>query len=155
MPVTFTSGDPLLTQAQVLAFGHNLKARTEVGPLETTLLNQFPAAFATYGKQCRSGRIQTGTFWVWRESQPHLMFMVVRESSVGATRLRFVESALMLLARDYRLHNITSVALMRPCDRKEWPALKPVVDYWLRGSPLPVVVYEEYAPGVRGEEVNL
>jgi len=152
MPVTYTSGDPLLTRAQVLAFGHNRKGSTEVGPLETILLHQYPAAFATYSKQCRSGRIKSGTFWMWRESQPQLAFMAVRESPVGATRLRYVEAAVMLLARDFRLHNITSLALMRPCDREEWPALKPVVDYWLRGSPLPVVVYEEYAAGVRGEE---
>jgi hypothetical protein len=151
MPITYVSGDPLLTRAQVLAFGHNVRARTEVGALETQLLHQYPAAFATYGKQCRSQRVKTGTFWVWRESRPQLAFLVVRESSVGATRVRFVESALMTLARDYRLHNITSLALARIGDREEWPMLKPVVDYWLKGSPLPVMVYEDYQPGVMGE----
>jgi hypothetical protein len=151
MPVTYVSGDPLLTRSHMLAFGHNAKGRSELGILETALLNRYPAAFATYGKNCRSGRIKPGTFWTWRESQPPLMFMVIRETSVGATRLRFVESALMTLARDYRLHNLTSVAIAPLTNKLEWTALKPVVDYWLRASPLPVVIYEEYVPGVKAE----
>jgi hypothetical protein len=152
MPVTYVTGDPLLTGAQALAFGYNAKGRTEVGPLETRLLDLYPAAFASFGKQCRSERVRPGMFWIWRESRPHLMFMAVRETSVGATRVRFVESVVMTLTRDYRLHGLTSLALMRPGSGEEWPAFKPVVDYWLKGCPLPVVVYETYAPGIRAAE---
>lgn len=151
MPITYVTGDPLLTRAQTLAFGHNAKGRTEVSPLETLLLHHYPAAFATFGKQCRSQRVKPGMFWVWGESLPHLAFMVVRESSVGATRVRYVESAVMTLARDYRLHNITSLAFAPLADSAEWSSLRPVVDYWLKNCPLPVVVYEAYAPGVQGE----
>ena len=152
MPITYVSGDPLLTHAQTLAFGHNAKGRSELGALETTLLNRYPAAFATYGKNCRSKRIKPGTFWTWRESQPSLMFLVIRETAVGATRVRYVESAIMTLARDYRLHNLTSVAIAPLTNALEWTALKPVVDYWLRACPLPVVIYERYEPGVAGEK---
>ena len=154
MPLTYVTGDPLLTRAQALAFGYNAGGRTEVGTLETQLLDLYPAAFATFGKQCRSQSIKPGMFWIWRESVPHLAFMVVRETSVGATRLRFVESAVMTLARDYRLHGVTSMALARLGDGDEWPALRPVVDYWLKASALPVVVYDTYAPGVRAEETG-
>lgn len=142
MPLTYLSGDPLLTNAQTLAFGHNAKGRTEVGVLETHLFDLYPAAFATYRKQCRSGRIKAGGLWLWRESQPHLAFMIVRESSVGTTRLRFVESVLMTIARDHRLYGLSSLAIAPLVDRETWPSLKPVVDYWLGASPLPVMVYE-------------
>jgi len=155
MPVTYVTGDPLLTHAQVLAFGYNAKGRTEVGAFETHLLDLYPSAFATFGKQCRSERIKPGTFWVWRESVPQLAFMVVRESSVGATRMRFVETVVMTLARDYRLYNITSMALARLSGSEEWPALKLVVDYWLKTCPLPVVVYDGYARGITAEESGL
>jgi hypothetical protein len=151
MSVTYISGDPLLTKQQVLALGHNAKGRTELGALETHLLNHYPAAFSTYSKQCRSGRVKPGTFWVWRESLPFLAFLVVRETSVGATRMRFVESNIMTLARDFRLHGITSLALAPLGEREEWAAVKPVIDYWLSPSPLSVMVYEQYVPGVRGE----
>jgi hypothetical protein len=151
MPITYVSGDPLLTHAQTLAFGHNAKGRSELGALETVLLNYYPAAFATYGKNCRSKRIKPGTLWTWRESLPNLAFLVVRETSVGATRPRFVEAAIMTLARDYRLYNLTSVAIAPLANNLEWMALKPVIDYWLRSSPLPVTVYERYVPGVAVE----
>jgi hypothetical protein len=153
MPVTYVTGDPLLTRAQVLAFGYNAKGRTEVGALETQLLDLYPAAFGTFGKQCRNERIKPGTFWIWRESVPQLMFMVVRETSVGATRMRFVESAVMTLARDDRLHNITGMALAQLGDSEEWRALRPVVDYWLKACPLPVVVYDGYARGTHAEAI--
>jgi len=152
MPITYVSGDPLLTQAQTLAFGHNAKGRSELGTLEMTLLNRFPAAFATYGKNCRSRRIKAGEFWLWRESQPQLAFLVIRETSVGATRLRFVESVMMMLARDYRLHGITSLAIAPLAYYLEWAALKPAVDYWLRTCPMAIVIYENYVPGLAAEE---
>jgi hypothetical protein len=151
MPLTYTSGDPLLTRAQILCFGHNARARVEVGALPTRLLDLYPAAFATYRKQCLNRRIKPGAFWIWRESQPALGFLVIRESSVGATRVRFVESVVMTLARDYRLHGLTSLALAPLGDPLEWDALRPVVDHWLSRCPLPVVVYEQYIPGVVGE----
>jgi hypothetical protein len=146
MPITITSGDPLLTDAQTLIFGHNAKARTEVGAFEMRLFNLYPAAFATYRKQCTSGRIKPGALWLWRESQPFLGFMVIRESSVGATRQRYVENALMTLARDYRLYSLTSVAIAPLAGMEEWAALRPLMDSWLRSCPLPITVYEQYVP---------
>src|SRR5512145_2666697 len=101
MPLTTVSGDPLLTRAQMLAFGMNARGKTEVGALETRLLDYYPAAFASYRKQCHSGRIQPGAFWTWHESQPQLGFWVVRERPQGATRLRYVEAVVMTIARDY------------------------------------------------------
>lgn len=151
MPITYVAGDPLLTGAQVLAFGHNARGRAELGALETELLQRYPAAFAAYGKQCRSGRIKAGQLWLWRESQPVLGFMVVRESSVGATRVRFVEAVALNLARDYAREGIQSIAIAPPGSREEWPNLKPVLEHWLGRAALPCYVYEQYLPGVQAE----
>jgi hypothetical protein len=151
MPITYVSGDPLLTQAQVLAFGHNARARAELGTLETRLQDRFPAAFATYRKQCRGDRLKPGAFWVWRESKPGLAFLVIRESSVGATRVRFVETAAMTLARDYRLHGLTSLTIAPLGTSLEWPLLKSILANWFSASTLPVTLYEQYLPGVAAE----
>lgn len=151
MPLTFVTGDPLLTNAQMLAFGHNAQGRTQTGPLETMLHTRYPAAFASYSKQCRSGRIETGMMWTWRESQPALGFMVVRASSVGATRLRYVENIALSLARDYRRDNIRSIALVRLGGKLEWASIKPVLQRWLGKTELACIVYEDYVPGVQAE----
>lgn len=152
MPVTYVSGDPLLSRAQVIAFGQNAKGRTESGALELALMQAYPAAFAAYRKRCRHGRIQTGGIWLWRESKPMLAFLTVRESSVGATRLRFVQTALMTLARDYPLESIRTLALAPLGTPDEWITLQQVVNYWMGNSALPVAAYTEYVPGVAAEE---
>ncbi len=152
MPLTLVSGDPLLTDAQTLIFGHNAKARTEVGALEMRLFDLYPAAFATYRKQCSNGRLKPGMVWIWRESKPYLAFMVVRASSVGATRSRYIETGFMTLARDYALYGLTRLAIAPLAGQEEWAALKPLADYWLRACPLPVALYERYEPGVKADE---
>ncbi len=148
MPLTYLSGDPLLTHQQFLAFGMNAAGRTETTPLATALLTRYPAAFASYGKLCHQGRIAPGALWFWRETQPALAFMVVRETPVGATRLRFVEAAIMTLARDYRRESIRSVAIAPLGADHEIPATKQVIDHWLGASALPVIAYTAYQPGV-------
>ncbi|NDJ59719.1 MAG: hypothetical protein GYB67_01265 [Chloroflexi bacterium] len=152
MPVTYVKGDPLLTRAQILAFGHNARGRPEQSPLALALQQRYPAAFASYTRQCRQGRIQPGMFWRWSEARPTLGFMVVRESPVGATRLRFVDTVVLLLARDHRREAIGSVALTPPGSSDEWPQHRELIERWLAASALPVVVYTTYQPGVTAAE---
>jgi len=152
MPLITVSGDPLLTRAQCLMIGHNAKGRTELGTLETQLLNRYPAAFASYTRLCKQQRLQSGGLWTWRDSQPTLLFAIVRASSVGATRIRYVQSIVMRLARDYRMEGIKSLAIAPLGNPTEWPEVKSVVTYWLRESKLPVVIYERYLPSVQAEE---
>src|SRR5215468_4695299 len=142
MPIEVVTGDPLTTQAQTLAFGFNAKGRVEISGFETRLYDAYPSAFASFRKQCNSGRIKPGMLWMWREVQQNLLFLVVRESSVGMTRIRYVENALMTIARDYPLYGLTSLAIAPLGSKDEWVLLRPVVDYWLKTCPLPVMVYE-------------
>ena len=150
--LTYVTGDPLLTHAQTLAFAHNARGRTEVDPLHTALLDHYPAAFASFHKLCRHERIKPGEFWIWRDSSPHLMVIVARETPVGMTRARFVESAVLTIARDYRLHGLTSLAIAPLGTAAEWPLLRQVLDQWLARIPLPVTVYEQFSRGIAAEK---
>jgi hypothetical protein len=151
MPLTYVSGDPLLTKQQILAFGSNATGRAETTPLATMLLTRYPVAFATYGKLCRQGRIQAGMTWFWYESKPALAFMVVRETPVGATRLRQVDAVIMALARDYRIENIRSIALAPLGAAHENDAIREVIERWLSKIALPVIAYSDYQPGIAAE----
>lgn len=152
MPITFVSGDPLLTQAQILAFGHNIKGRTEIGDFETILLNRYPAPFATHRRKCQKKRIKSGEYWIWRESTPYLMFMLVRESSVSATRLRYVQSIALTIARSYQLEGYKSIAIAPLGSKLERPEINKVLAQWLHKITLPVIVYEDYLPDVPADE---
>lgn len=152
MPILHVTGDPQLTQAQTLAIGHNARARTELGAFETTMLYTHPAAFSAYSKACRRDRVKAGNYFIWRESKPFLAFLAVRESSVGATRLRYVQSALLRIARDHRLEGIKSLAIAPLGSSLEWPEIQQVIQEVFRRSALPVVVYDAIVRGVRAEE---
>lgn len=151
MPLTYASGDPLLTKQHILAFGTNAAGRTETSPLASALRTRHPAAFASYDKLCRQGRIEPGVTWFWRESKPVLAFMVVRETSVGATRVRYVDSVIMALARDYRLDNIRSIAIAPLGADHEADSIQEIITRWLTKPALPVVAYTAYQQGVAGE----
>lgn len=151
MPLIAVEGDPLLTRQQTLAFAHNARGQAETGALEMRLHYEFPAAFAAYRKRCRAGRVRAGTLWLWRESLPALCFIAARETPVGAVRARYVEAALLLLARDHRLEGVRSLALAPLAPPLEWDALRPLLTGWLAASALPCVLYTRYLPGVDGE----
>lgn len=151
MTVVCVEGDPLLTRQHTLAFAHNARGRAETGPLEMRLHYAYPAAFAAYRKRCRGGRVDAGTLWLWRESRPALCFIAARETPVGAVRARYVEAALLLLARDHRLEGVRSLALAPLAPPAEWDALRPLFERWLAASALPCVLYARYLPGVDGE----
>ncbi|GAB4307970.1 MAG: hypothetical protein Kow00117_01240 [Phototrophicales bacterium] len=143
MTITYAHGDPLQTNASTLAFGYNAQGRIEVSQLVTRLLNIYPAAFAAFKKQCRAGVIKAGQYWIWRDAKPHLMFMVVRASPVGATRLRYVQSVMLSLARDYQREGIQDIAITALGSQYEWQEIKLIIETWLTRVTLPVMVYEE------------
>lgn len=111
MPVLPGEGDFLDTTAQTIAFGYNVRGRTESGMVETALMLRYPVAFAAFRRQARAGRLDTGRVWVWQEATTQLAFLIIRETPVGATRLRTVQQAFMTLARDSAVLNIREVAL--------------------------------------------
>ena len=151
MPLTYTTGDPFLTRQQTLAFGYNVQARTENTPLAMELQRRYPAALATFRKRARSGQLKPGDLWVWRESVPRLAVMVVRASSVGATRPRYVDSAALRLSRDYLIEGITSVAVAPLGRADETPSIKEALNLLLPASPLSIIYYQAYTPGIDGE----
>ena len=151
MPVTYVTGDPFLTEQQTLAFGYNVRARTENTPLAMDFQRRFPAMFATYRKQANSGRLRTGDLWVWRDSLPRLTVMVVRQSAVGATRPRYVDDAIRRLTQDYEREGITSLAIAPLGRENEVSSIREALDLLLPSCPLDVVVYERYLPGVAAE----
>lgn len=152
MTVHIISGDPTLTKADLLALGHNAHGRTELGALETRLMQQYSAAFASYTRLAQRGQRKPGTWWLWADTRPRLMFMTVRNSSVGATRLRYVESVLMSIAREYELYSIKSLAIAPLGNQYENQEILSLIERWLAKISLPVVAYSDYVPGLSADE---
>jgi hypothetical protein len=152
MSLTFVTGDPLLTKAAVLAIGHNAKGRIEMDEFAMTMMREYPAAFSTYTRQARKGRQKGGDLYIWSEAKPRLLFATVRDSSVGATRLRYVQKVLITIARDYTLYNMPSLAIAPLGNHYERSEIEALYHTWLKHTALPVVVYQAYQAGVAAEE---
>lgn len=152
MPVRYVSGDPSLTQAEMLAVGYNARGRTEMDAASIRLMQIHAVGYATYTRLARQGRQKAGSLYLWQDAKPRLLFMTIRDSSVGATRLRYVQSACLTIARDYPLYAITNLAIAPIGNSYEWQEIKEVIDLWLSPCRVPIVVYEQYLEGVQADE---
>ena len=152
MPLIIVDGDPLLTRCSTLGIGHNAKGRTENTPFTMAVMRRYPAAFSTYTRQAKKDRQQVGTLFSWNETTPRLLFMTVRASSVGATRLRYVQQIALTIARDYRLYQLDNLAIAPLGDKQEQPEILRLLETWFDKSKLPVIAYREYQEGVQADE---
>jgi hypothetical protein len=134
-------GDFLQSECSALAFGHNARGRTELGTLETRLMLAYPSAFAAYVRRARADKHKGGSLWLWQEGKRQLLFLTVRDSSVGATRLRYVQNIALTLARDYVLYNLKEVALAPLGNGYERAEINKVLHTWFEKSKLVVWAY--------------
>jgi hypothetical protein len=154
MPVSFCQGDIFLTQAQTVAVGVDALGRLGVSPLFAALGDRYPVFVSDCRRRGRSGGLVPGSIWVWREATPWLAGMVVRESPHSATRLRYVEAALLNLCKNWQREGLHSLALMQFVESDEWHAMQELVVRHLESLAMPVVVYERYRPGVVAAETG-
>ena len=152
MPLFTVSGDPLLTDCQVLAFGYNARGQSESRDEHIRLYQTYPAMFSVFKRQTRKGKINSGTVWQWSETTPRFALWIIRESPYGATRIRYVQSIVMSFVRDYQLHDIQSLALIRPGTQIEYEEFQPILEQWLDPLPIPIMLYEKYEFGVKADE---
>jgi hypothetical protein len=151
MSVRYARGDIFLTRAHALAIGINATGRLGVAPETTALQDRYPVFVSDCHKRGRAGTLAPGTAWVWREGQPWVVGLVVRETPLGATRLRYVETAILNLCRDWEREGLRSLALLRLGEDAEWSEAREIAIRYLDPLVLPVIIYEEYLPGVVAE----
>lgn len=142
MPLEFVTGDPLQSACDALAIGYNAKGRTELDAFTMRVMREFPVPFSAYLRRCRQEKQKGGDMFIWAETKPKILILSVRDSSVGATRLRHVQKCLMELSRDYALIGIKSLAIAPIGNKLEASEIKPLYEQWFGNCKLPVMVYE-------------
>jgi hypothetical protein len=116
------------------------------------MMRAYPAAFSAYMRQARKGRQKGGELFLWTQSLPKLLFLTVRDSSVGATRLRHVQKTLITLARDYALYDMPSLAIAPLGNRYERNEIMALYEMWLRNVRFSIIIYTDYQAGLQADE---
>jgi hypothetical protein len=154
MSWTTVRGDIFLTHAHAIAIGLNASGRLGVEPVYTALQDRHPVFVSECHKRGRAGLLVPGSIWIWREAAPWLVGLVVRETPPGSTRLRYVETAMLNLYKDWEREGVHSLALMRLASADEWPGVRAIVHHYLAQMALSVTVYDDYLHGVAAEDTD-
>lgn len=152
MSVTIVQGDLFLTQAGAIALDLNATGRLGVTPVYTALQDRYPVFVSECHKRGRAESLAPGSLWVWRESDPWLIGLVVRETAQGPTRLRYVENVMLNLYKAWEREGIRSLAMPRIGTDEEWSGVREVVLHYAAQMTLPITLYEVHQPGVAAED---
>ncbi len=151
-PITQVQGDIFLTRAQAIAVGINANGRLGVTPFYAALHDRHPVFVSACLKRARADALHPGGLWVWQDSQPWLVALVVRETPQGATRLRYVEAAMLNLLKEWERAGLRSLAIPPIGTADEWPAVREIVAHYGAQMALPITLYTAYLPGVAAED---
>ena len=148
MSVTFAAeGDIFQTGAQAIGVPLSANGRTGVAPFFTTLHDRWPVFISEYGKRGRAGVLLPGSVWLWRAARPWLAGLIIRETPHSPARLRFIEQAILTLAKDWQREGLRSLALPRLVDGPEWRSVRDMLCRCLDSPVLHVVVFENIIAG--------
>lgn len=151
MPVQFVTGDLFLTRAQTIGVGVAATGRLGTSDVGAAFGDRYPVFVGECLRRGRARTLTPGTVWIWREARPWLAALIVRETPQGATRLRYVESALLAIVRQWEDEQLHSLALLRLGDAGEWPQVRLLLEHTLAGFAARIIVYEDHQPGVDAE----
>ena len=154
MPITTVQGDIFLTRAPAIAIGLNATGRLGVTPVHTALQDRYPVFVSDYHKRGRTDSLTPGSLWVWREGTPWVVGLVVGETLQGVIRLRYVETAMLNLIKNWEREGLRSLAMMRMGGDAEWPGVREVVLHYAAQMALDITLYDAYLPGVAAEYKN-
>jgi hypothetical protein len=109
-----------------------------VTSLETALRDQYPVFFSEY----RRSKPALGTYFLFKEAQPWLLGLVIKESPTSLPKPRHLEQAMIHLMQAWPQLGIQALALGPLCPMPDWASLKPLVIHYLDLLPIPTTLYE-------------
>jgi O-acetyl-ADP-ribose deacetylase (regulator of RNase III) len=163
--IHYVAGDILKTRAQALAHGVSPNDDFKSG-LASALRGEWPSLYSDFRHYYHGYRPKPGTLWTWGGVGGTRVVCLYTQQPApdhthahpGKAQIEDVNHALRELARLVVQEGFTSVALPRVATGtggRDWRDIKPLIEKHLGGLAVPVIVYEDYRPGVTAEEPGL
>lgn len=159
--IRYVSGDLLQSQAQAIA--HGVAPNDDFGQgLAHALREQQPAMYKDFRHYCQTQHPKAGGLWTWAGAEgPRIVALFTQEGAYdhgakpGKATLSNVGHALKALAAECTREGWTSLALPRLATGvggMDWNEVKPLIEQHLGELGIPVLVYDTFHAGERGDE---
>lgn len=155
------AGDLLLSRAQVLAHGVSPNDPMDQG-LALALHKRYPDMHKAYHRWCHQHHAEPGEVWLWRSEQGVVIVNLLTQDNwdghahhPGKANVPNVNHALRALEKLAAKEHFTSIALPRLATGVgglDWADVWPLIVNRLGHLEIPVYVYADYRPGLRGIE---
>ena len=154
------TGDILLSGAQAIAHGVAPHDHFNQG-LALALRERFPAMAKDFRHYCHQENPKPGHVWLWAGPEHVIINLMTQEAAPdqnahpGKATAGSVSHALKELRKIIEAENISSIALPRLATGVgglDWAEVEPMIAEHLGDLDIPVIVYETYAKGQKGEE---
>ncbi|TNF36278.1 MAG: Appr-1-p processing protein [Gammaproteobacteria bacterium] len=156
-----TSGDILLSKAQVIAHGIAPNDPFNQG-LALALRERWPAMAKDFRHYCHTQHPESGGAWSWMGSDGRIIVnLLTQEGSYdhggkpGVAHTEFVNKSLKALRQLAEKEKFTSIALPKLATgvgRLDWAEVKPLIEKHLGDLGIPVIVYTTYHAGEAANE---
>lgn len=154
--IKFVTGDILLSKARAVA--HGVAPNDEhASSLAHALREQWPAMYKDFRHYCKTSHPKPGSIWVWAAPDGRRIVSLFTQESAyehgshpGPASMTHVNHALHALRDLVAAEKITSLALPRLATGVgglPWEEVRPAIEKWLGGLPIPISVYSTFHAG--------
>ncbi|AXT27817.1 phosphatase [Ruegeria sp. AD91A] len=104
-----------------------------------------PNMFTAYKRICDQKLLEPGKLWLWRGSEQWVLNFPTKKHWRSPSRIEWVEAGLEKFASTYEEQGVTDIAFPKlGCGNGglEWEDVKPLMEHYLSGLPIPVYIHD-------------
>ena len=139
----YQKGDIFDSNAQVIVNTVNCKGLMGKG-LALTFKQRYPAMFAVYQHECKSGKLRIGRPTLYRDSVPWILNFPTKDHWRFPSKLEYLEKGLEFLVANYQNAGIKSIAFPKlgtQNGKLSWDEVGPLMAKYLSQLAIDVYIY--------------
>jgi O-acetyl-ADP-ribose deacetylase (regulator of RNase III) len=141
--ICYLNGDIFNSQAQVIVNTVNCKGVMGKG-LALAFKQRYPDMFATYERDCQTGRLTIGRPTLYQKSTPWILNFPTKYHWRNPSKLEYIEKGLAFLVNHYKKAGIASIAFPKlgvQNGKLSWDDVGPLMAKYLSQMDIDVYIY--------------
>lgn len=141
--IHYLKGDIFHSKAQVIVNTVNCKGVMGKG-LALAFKQKYPDMFATYERDCQTGKLQIGRPTIYQKTSPWILNFPTKNHWRNPSKLEYIEKGLVFLLNHYKKAGIASIAFPKlgaQNGKLSWDDVGPLMAKYLSQMDIDVYVY--------------